>query len=771
MSKQRKDFYCLRAVEFRSETRKKDDGDDSGDGRTLTGYAAVFNQDTEINSWEGNFFERIAPGAFKKTLREKTPIMQFDHGHDMRTGSVPIGKFEDVHEDTKGLYVEGRLFDNPVVEPIRQAIEAEAIDGMSFRFQVVRDEWRDKDGKKIKPEELWDLLWSPGERGPLSRTIKEVKLSEAGPVVFPAYDGTSVGVRSETPDDLADLPEEERRRIVADSYIRRMPQDEDPLDLEAVPVVDDLNTSDEGTKDETPEDAVREDTSEGHTKVRVIPARRGVKRTIPVRTKKRKESVPMGTIEEMRARIEEIITRMEEIADEYRDGEDGELRAFSEEHDTEWDALQGEHDSLRTKITKAEERQKFVRDRAKKSPKSVIEGGPAVHIKPEAEDLHDIGRAMRTAGGDQEEFVSLCRDNARRIAEKLPVPGLSRAKRDEARDAMIELIEQRDSKEGDLSKRFMLTSSDVYRKAFGKAVMALSTDGLNSEERAALVTGVDAQGGYMVPVDLDPTIMYTDTVPVNPIRRLARVEQISGKKWQGITADGVDVSRAAEAEETGEDAPTFAVPEATPTRVQGFVRYSVEIDQDWPALQREWRTMLQRAKDREEITAFTTGTGVGINPQGLLVGLTQVVNTGGAFTAADLYAVDNALAPEFRANAQWLANRVFYNTVRQFPSADGHDLWERIGAGLPNQLLGYDVYEVSNMTTDMTTNLSKIAVFGDIREAYLIVDRIGMQVELVPHVFGANRRPTGERGIYAMWRNTAKVLRPEAARVLVKTDV
>jgi len=210
---------CLRAVEFRATG-------DTGDGRTLEGYAAVFNTPTRIQSWEGEFDEEIAAGAFRKTLRKKTPVLQFDHGRDQRTGSVPIGAIDELSEDDQGLFVRARLFDNEIVEPIRQAIEGKAITGMSFRFQVARDQWADKDGVKIKDDELAKLLWEPGDRGPLKRTILEIDpLHELGPVVFPAYDATSVGVRSL----LAQLtPDEHRlmlRELAAD--LRRAPDLED----------------------------------------------------------------------------------------------------------------------------------------------------------------------------------------------------------------------------------------------------------------------------------------------------------------------------------------------------------------------------------------------------------------------------------------------------------------------------------------------------------------------------------------------------------------
>jgi HK97 family phage prohead protease len=198
------DAICLRAVEFRATS-------DTGDGRTLEGYAAVFGTPVRIRSWDGEFDEEIVRGAFRKTIRARTPVLQFDHGRDMRTGSVPIGAVEALSEDDEGLFVRAPLFDNPVVEPIRQAIAGGAISGMSIRFTVSREKWTDKDGKKIKDDELAKLLWEPGDRGPLTRSILEIDpLYELGPVVFPAYDTTSVGVRSL----LAQLDADERRLLV-----------------------------------------------------------------------------------------------------------------------------------------------------------------------------------------------------------------------------------------------------------------------------------------------------------------------------------------------------------------------------------------------------------------------------------------------------------------------------------------------------------------------------------------------------------------------------
>lgn len=189
------------------------EGDAEGDGRTLSGYAALFDTPTEINSWEGNFTEKIRKGAFKKTIREQTPVMQFDHGRHPLIGSIPIGSISDLREDDQGLYVEARITDNWLMQPVRDAIAEQSVNGMSFRFQVVREEWRDVNGKLVKPEEVYDLLWMPGDRGPLQRELIELKCAELGPVVFPAYAGTSVSVRARDVADGLALDEDMTRRI------------------------------------------------------------------------------------------------------------------------------------------------------------------------------------------------------------------------------------------------------------------------------------------------------------------------------------------------------------------------------------------------------------------------------------------------------------------------------------------------------------------------------------------------------------------------------
>jgi HK97 family phage prohead protease len=218
------DFQPARDDLCRSVTFRAAETEDPQDGRTLDGYGAVFNSPTRIDSWEGCFDETIAPGAFKKSLREGMPRMQFDHGHHPLIGSIPIGRFDVVEEDTHGLHVVGRLSDNWLIEPVRMAIADGGIDGMSFRFSVIREEWSDSDGKVIrKDSDLW-MAFEAAREDPAkapTRMLKEVRCTEVGPVVWPAYSDTSVGVRDKK--FVVDLGSREslaRAAFVIDAAVR-----------------------------------------------------------------------------------------------------------------------------------------------------------------------------------------------------------------------------------------------------------------------------------------------------------------------------------------------------------------------------------------------------------------------------------------------------------------------------------------------------------------------------------------------------------------------
>jgi HK97 family phage prohead protease len=178
---------CVRSFDF--ELR----GEPDGDGLTLHGYAAVFNSPTKIRDLQGEFEETLLPGAFKRSLETRTPVLQWDHGKDPAVGTAPIGDIQDLREDDHGLLVRARLYDHPSTGRVRQAIKGKSVKGMSFRFGVPEggEAWSTRDGMDV-------------------REISDADVHELGPVVFPAYDSTSVTVRSL----LAQLDPDEHRALL-----------------------------------------------------------------------------------------------------------------------------------------------------------------------------------------------------------------------------------------------------------------------------------------------------------------------------------------------------------------------------------------------------------------------------------------------------------------------------------------------------------------------------------------------------------------------------
>ena len=337
---------------------------------------------------------------------------------------------------------------------------------------------------------------------------------------------------------------------------------------------------------------------------------------------------------------------------------------------------------------------------------------------------------------------------------------------DDSRSKATRLVESIDTPDGRLARHILATGSDAYRSGFQKLVGGqefLLDDAEKraiSEARAASLT--DAAGGFAVPFTLDPTIIDTRTGVSNPFRAISRVVQTMTENWNGVSSAGVTASWDAEAAEVSDDAPTLAQPSIPVYKGQAFVPFSVEIGGDWASIESDLRNMIVNARDDLEATAFAVGSG-SAQPTGIvtaLVGTASEINvsTSEALVAADLYAMENALRPTAQTNASFVANKAIYNLIRQFDTGGGAQLWERIGAGMPGQLLGYNAYPSSAMDgvfSAAATANNYIAVLGDFSR-YVIVDRVGLSVELVPHLFHtSNNRPSGSRGFLAWWRTGA----------------
>jgi HK97 family phage major capsid protein len=79
-------------------------------------------------------------------------------------------------------------------------------------------------------------------------------------------------------------------------------------------------------------------------------------------------------------------------------------------------------------------------------------------------------------------------------------------------------------------------------------------------------------------------------------------------------------------------------------------------------------------------------------------------------------------------------------------------------------MLARPIAEWSTMNAGTAVG-QKLAIYGDY-QSYLIAERLGMTVEVVPHVLGSNRRPIGARGLYAYGRTGGSAIVPNAFRYL-----
>lgn len=359
---------------------------------------------------------------------------------------------------------------------------------------------------------------------------------------------------------------------------------------------------------------------------------------------------------------------------------------------------------------------------------------------------------------------------------------------DTSRAAATALLERIDGN-GSLARHMLGTGTDTYRSAFQKIIagqgIMLTEAERTAVEAARALSLTDAAGGYAVPFTLDPTVISTKSTTTNPIRRIARNVTTLTDQWQGVTSAGMTVSWDGEAAQVSDDSPALGQAPIPVHKAQGFAVGSIEILADWASAEQELRTMFVESKDDADAIAFTTGTG-SAQPTGIVTALAAsaptvliLPATAETFALADIYAMENALPAKYRlstmdgdvqsSRASWLAARAIYNRTRQFDTNGGAALWQQLGGGLPAQLLGYATYEASGMdgTFDpaATSAHNYLLILGDFRY-YVVVDRVGMTVEFVPHVFGANQRPTGQRGWYASWRVGADSVNDDAFRML-----
>ncbi|GAB7144426.1 phage major capsid protein [Mycobacterium riyadhense] len=292
---------------------------------------------------------------------------------------------------------------------------------------------------------------------------------------------------------------------------------------------------------------------------------------------------------------------------------------------------------------------------------------------------------------------------------------------------------------------------------------------LQAEQRAMNLT--DSTGGFLVPFELDSTVLLSSDGSNNPLLKISRVIQTVSDVWHGVTSEGVVAEWLPEAQEAADASPTLTQPAIPSYKASVFVPFSVELQGDATTLMQELGRLLQDGADQLLSSAFTTGSGVGC-PTGIISALeggSSVVTGDGseALAASDIYKLQNALPPRFQARASWCANLAILNTIRQFETTNGALKFPELSAN-PPMLLGRNIYENSNMDGTVNaaaTETNHVLLYGDFQQ-FAITLRTGSSLELIPHLVGANRRPTGERGAWLWTRVGSDVLVDNAFRLL-----
>ena len=158
----------------------------------IEGYAAVFGQQTDL----GWFKETIAPGAFTRAIAEKQDVRcLLNHDSNIVLGRTK-SKTLTLTEDATGLHFDCEFPATQHAADLLALIERGDVDQCSFGFISRKTTWTEE---KLEDGTIVD-----------SRLVEDVDLFDVSPVTFPAYEGTSVSVRSLWPNGLPPEVQEHR---------------------------------------------------------------------------------------------------------------------------------------------------------------------------------------------------------------------------------------------------------------------------------------------------------------------------------------------------------------------------------------------------------------------------------------------------------------------------------------------------------------------------------------------------------------------------------
>lgn len=456
-------------------------------------------------------------------------------------------------------------------------------------------------------------------------------------------------------------------------------------------------------------------------------------------------------------RMQEIHERIVELSGKFR---------LSRDDNREFDGLQKEFNGLRRQVEAADRAADEAELQLKRDTiASAVGGGNGLRLDAGSDDPY----RDRGAGG------AALRQLERSVKGGLP------ARSAEVVEGLLDT--GTDLERSWVSRWVTDTGSPEYRSAFAKLLMyGEQRAGLemNPAERAAFdrvtrlkgeqraMSLTDSLGGFMVPFELDPTINITNAGSINPLLSIANVKTVTTDAWHGVSSAGVVSEFLAEAAEASDATPALSEPEIPCYKASTFIKFSVEIQGDAIGFMSEIGKLMNDGMLQLLSDKFTTGSGTGC-PTGIVTALTggsSVVNTatGGTLASDDVYNLQSSLGPRYQANARWVASLTVLNALRRAETSNGALQFPSLQTDPPT-LLGRPAHELSNMDNTIAAG-KNLAIYGDWSQ-FVITQRVGASLELIPWIMGPNQRPSGERGAWLWGRYGADSINDAAFRMLV----
>lgn len=307
----------------------------------------------------------------------------------------------------------------------------------------------------------------------------------------------------------------------------------------------------------------------------------------------------------------------------------------------------------------------------------------------------------------------------------------------EIRKDFSEFVKERKLRSIAPGEEFGVEDFKEYKKAFEK-YLRKGEQSLPTEFVKALFSAHDPDGGFLLTPRLRRMIQ-THVYESSPIRQLANVVTISTDGLEFVVDN--DEAAAGWVGEQG-SRPETATPQFGVITITADEMYAMPgvtqrfLDDAGIDVEAFLSQKIADKFARLEASAFLVGDGIqrprGIlsYPAGTSAGQIQRISTGSANSLSldDLYSAEAELKEPYRTDAVWLMHRKVVGYVRKLKDSNGQYLWQpSVQAGQPSTLLGYPVRTAADLDDSVTSN-NEVVIFGSIRRAYTIVDRVGMRV-------------------------------------------